>query len=359
MGKKILCLIDSLGSGGAERQLWGLFLLLKAKGYKSDIACYYGRIFYADSLNDDIIVLHASSRWNKLSAVRKLIKKNRYDVVIAYKDGPAFIACILKIFGMKFRLIVSERNTNQTINWRDKLKFMCCRYVDFIVPNSYSQREFIVKHFPFLDSKTVTITNFVDLKKFYPIQYKGLSSVVKILIVARIAYQKNVLNFLSVIEALKRMHLKAHFDWYGNPQIGEDSYVKDCFEQVRKLEIEDYITFYPSEKNIIEKYQSCDIFCLPSLYEGFPNVICEAMACGKPIICSHVCDNPFLVKENINGFMFDPLDRNDMISIIVKMLNMTHKQLEEMGHNSRRLAKELLSEEEFVHKYISLIEANI
>ena len=337
--KKVLCLIDSLGSGGAERQLWGLFLLLRSRGYRTDIACYSNHIFYTDSFIGDIIVLHAANRWSKISVIRKLIEKNRYDVVIAYKDGPAFIACILKILGMKFRLIVSERNTSQIMNWRDKLKFMSYRYADFIVPNSYSQREFIVKHFPIFNSKTVTITNFVDLNKFFPIDYGKSNGVLRILIVARIAYQKNVLNFLSVIEALKIKGLKIHFDWYGNPQVGEDSYVKDCFEQVQKLGIEDYITFYPSEKNIIEKYQYCDVFCLPSLYEGFPNVICEAMACGKPIICSHVCDNPFLVKENINGFMFDPLDKNDMIFTIVKMLDMTHKQLEEMGHNSRRLAE--------------------
>ena len=49
-----------------------------------------------------------------------------------------------------------------------------------------------------------------------------------------------------------------------------------------------------------------DAFCLPSFKEGYPNVIVEAMSCELPVLCSKICENPVIVEDNINGFLFDP-----------------------------------------------------
>ena len=46
----------------------------------------------------------------------------------------------------------------------------------------------------------------------------------------------------------------------------------------------------------------------PSLYEGLPNVVCEALAAGMPVLVSNVCDHPLLVADGERGFLFDPAD---------------------------------------------------
>ena len=97
--KRILCLIDTLGIGGAERQMIGLAYLLKQKGYSVDLVTYHNHDFgplVAERYGLDSTILQVKdTRRSKLMAVWRLIKKNRYDWVITYKGGPNEIGCLL------------------------------------------------------------------------------------------------------------------------------------------------------------------------------------------------------------------------------------------------------------------------
>ena len=151
--KRILCLIDTLGMGGAERQMIGLALFLKQNGYHVDLITYCEHDFYSELVQKYVIgsiTLHTkNNKWSKLYAIRKYIKETGgYDWMIAYKDGPTIIGCILKMFGGKFRLIASERNTTQCLSLKDKVKFFLYRWADYVVPNAYAQEKFIRTNFP-------------------------------------------------------------------------------------------------------------------------------------------------------------------------------------------------------------------
>ena len=58
-------------------------------------------------------------------------------------------------------------------------------------------------------------------------------------------------------------------------------------------------------KNINDLYQSVDALIHPSIYEGLPNVICEAMILGCCVIASNVCDHPVILNDE-RGLLFDP-----------------------------------------------------
>ena len=145
--KKILCLIDGLGSGGAQRQIVGLANLLKNIGYDVSIACYHQVYFYEEwivSHQIPLIKLHPNpNRLSKYLSIRNLQKKERFDVIIAYLDGPTVISCLLKCLQGGFKLLVSERNVTQNLCLSEKLKFLVYRFADSIIPNSYSQQDFI------------------------------------------------------------------------------------------------------------------------------------------------------------------------------------------------------------------------
>ena len=343
--KKILCLIDTLGMGGAERQMIGLALFLKQKGYHVDLVTYYDHDFYAELVQNYGIgsktLRVKKSQWSKLRAVRNHIKEaGGYDWVIAYKNGPTMIGCLLKLFGGKFKLIVSERNTNQSLTRNDRIKFSLYRMADYVVPNAYAQEAFIKQHFPELAKKTITISNFTDTVHFSPCKTEP-NKKLTIMTAARVAKQKNLINYLYAIKALKEKKIEVKFEWFGDVQTGEEAYGEKVFALQKELGIEDMISFHPATTKILPHYQSCDIFCLPSNYEGFPNVVCEAMSCGKPIICSRVCDNQFIVKENENGFFFNPNDVDDMVNQLERICSMSPSELHNWGKKSREIGEQI------------------
>lgn len=361
MNKKILCLIDGLTLGGAERQLVGLASFLQKKGYDVDLAYYYKDNFYSSLVKEEQIeTIYISVKRNKIDKlwrIGKLIRRNNYDVVIAYKDGATIIGCLLKALGGKFKLIVSERNTNLSVSKKDTIKFFLYRWADFVVPNSNAQRLFICENFSGLKARTVTIPNFTDNDSFIPKHIEKEDSTIQILTVARIAKQKNILNYLQAIKAVSEVNGNVRFDWYGDVQPGEEAYEKECIERIHSLGLEKTFSFHQATSNVLEVYQNSDIFCLPSNYEGFPNVICEAMCCGKPILCSNVCDNPIIVENEYNGLLFNPHRPEDIANRILEMLIMKKEELGKMGYRSLDISKSKFSKEAFVENYIKLIES--
>lgn len=356
--KRILCLIENLGSGGAERQLTGLAVMLRQQSHEVQVCYYVQKEFYLPYLQengvDGCFLKEASNPKKRFFALRKHIKAYKPDTVISYSASPSMIACLLKLFGAKFNLIVSERNTTQKIDNTVKLRFFLYKWANHIVPNSQSQADFIDKHFPKLSSKVKVITNFVDTDKFSPsTEELPMHDITKMVCVGRLMPQKNVPRFIEAISKIVKDGYKLHVDWFG--QHLQDAYFAECNNAIEEHHLEHTFVFCAPSSNIQQEYQKADVFCLPSLYEGFPNVLCEAMSCGKPVICSRVCDNSKIVQEGENGFLFDPLNIDEMATIIERYLVLPQENKNEMGRKSREIGVKLFSKESFISSYVDLL----
>lgn len=357
--KRILCLIESIGSGGAERQLTGLAAMLKQRGYQVGVCYYVNNDFYLPFLKennvDSCCLTEASNPRKRFFALQKYIKAFKPDTIISFSASTSMITCLIKAFGANFNLIVSERNTTQKLSFREKLRFFLYRWADYIVPNSHSQGDFIINHFPRLSKKLLVITNFVDTERFHPDDEGKINKdLIKIICVGRLTPQKNVLLFIEAIAQLKEKTNYFIVDWYGYRD--DDSYSLSCFHAIEKYGLQNVFNIHPASDSIVKKYQSADIFCLPSLYEGYPNVLCEAMCCGLPVVCSRVCDNPQIVQEGENGYMFNPLDKENIVTTIQRMMETSTEEKMRFSVNSRNRAIELFSKDSFINKYISIIQ---
>ena len=353
--KKILCIIEGLGSGGAERQLVGLASLLKRNGYDVSVLTYYPDSFYKHVLDEAGVPYEyyakAQNRVKRIFALRKRIKQIAPDTVIAYMETESLVSCIIRLTGLKFNLIVSERNTTQTIGLKERIRFFLYRWANWVVPNSYMQEKFLLNNFAYLKPKIRTITNFVDTDFFSPIEIER-SGTCKMLCVGRMTAQKNILRFLDAVKQLKEQGVALTIDWVGN---NRTEYAKECMAKLNELSVGDIIHFLGERKDIRAEYRSHDFLCLPSIYEGFPNVVCEAMSCGMPIVCSDVCDNHRIVVNEENGFLFDPLDVNSMVTAIKKFLSLDDETKQQIGRNNRERAIDLFAPSNFIKSYMALL----
>ena len=356
--KKIICLSDRLGfRGGAERQLSGLTYFLKQKGYDVQAVTYLKQSHPSVlemNFGMKYHCLDATNIFSKLFKVGLYIKKNKTDVVIAYKNGPTKICCILKMLGFKFCLIASERNTDQRKDIRVRMKMFLYSFSNYIVPNSYSQEQFIRENFTRLTPKVHTIINYLDAKRFAPQPYENASDVLKCIVVASIKKQKNPVNFIKAISLLKQEGVRVEADWYGI--VNDEELYAECDAKIKELNISESIKIVPPVTNIHEMYPNYEMFCLPSYFEGFPNTLCEAMSCGLPVIASNVCDNPYILDNGTYGNLFSPDSPESIANAFKTYLKKNRSNRGEIGRRNRERISSLCAEEAFVSKYIKLIE---
>jgi glycosyltransferase involved in cell wall biosynthesis len=163
--------------------------------------------------------------------------------------------------------------------------------------------------------------------------------------------QKNFLRFVDAVKIMVDDGVRFSVSWYGIfPE-----YLDEFRKYVDTIGLGDILKVYGPTQNIGDVYHSADFFCLPSLFEGFPNVLCEAMSAGLPVACSNVCDNPYIIGKTIGGIMFNPLDVNDMSNKLKKMVSMTNEEWQQRAQINRNIAEELFSSDMFFSNYCKLL----
>ena len=301
-----------------------------------------------------MLLNEAANKYKRYFAIKRYIKEFRPDTVVSYSPSTSMITCLMKFLENKFKLIVSERNTTQKNTWREKIRFFLYKWADVIVPNSNAQGRFIKENFANLSGKVKVITNFVDTDKFSSSGEEiSIHDTTNIVCVGRLVPQKNIIRFIESVSRIVNDGHKIHIDWFG--QNWGDNYSKEVKQKIEGNNLCSIFEFHQASSCIEKEYQKGDVFCLPSLYEGFPNVLCEAMSCGKPVLCSRVCDNPTIVSEGENGLMFNPLDVNNMAEVIEKYINLSEEKKKDMAITSRKIAVDMFSKKSFINKYISII----
>lgn len=355
--KKITLFIDSLNSGGAQRQFVGLAILLKELGFIVDVLTYHDYPFYKEGLERNgipcVCVKETSNYIYRIFLIYRYIARKKPDCIISFLDSPNMIACLSRFFSRKRSLIVSERNTSQKKSIYERVKFFLYKHSDAVVVNSWSQYGFIKKCFPSILPKVEVITNFTDTSRFKP-KYgrKFNSDFLHVICVGRVEEQKNILRFLDALDLVKSRGCKFRVIWYGRKST---HYYDECVQKIQNKRLDDCFSFHEPVDNIEDFYNMADVFCLPSIYEGYPNVLCEAMSCGLPVLCGDVCDNPSIMEDNRNGFLFNPLDVQNMAEVIVKFCNLSIEEKENFSCRSRDIALQKFSSQTFIEYYVSLI----
>jgi len=101
--------------------------------------------------------------------------------------------------------------------------------------------------------------------------------------------------------------------------------------------------------------RSCRVLVLPSLSEGLPRVLIEAMACGKPVIGTNVGGIPSLIRDGVNGFLVPPNSPEALAEKIIYLL-LREGEAARMGAKGREFVAQTFSTEKYVEGYAKILD---
>jgi glycosyltransferase involved in cell wall biosynthesis len=193
------------------------------------------------------------------------------------------------------------------------------------------------------------IPNGVDTEFFIPAQSKPArnENILRILFVGRFRQQKNLPFLFRQVAQLPTSTFELHL-------VGDGPERQRLEELARELGIASAIRWHGwmSPAALPQIYQSADCLVNPSLYEGMPNVVLEAMACGLPVIASRVPGNEELVLDGDTGFLFDFREPAALVSAFAQLRDASLRR--RMGTSARDRAANFRSWTNVARRYAEL-----
>jgi len=124
--------------------------------------------------------------------------------------------------------------------------------------------------------------------------------------------------------------------------VGDGTEKKHLYRIVKETELESRIIFLGRCLNVENLLAIADVFVLPSLYEGFPIALVEAMASKKPVISTRVGAAPFIIEDEVDGFLIEPGDVDQLSHAILRVLS-DRELCEKVSERACRKVKERYS----------------
>jgi len=188
-------------------------------------------------------------------------------------------------------------------------------------------RNSILKVYGDLDEDKVVVVPYAAASEFRPISREAAAAAVRrrhgimgpfILAVGDLQPRKNHIGLIRAFARLVRAYpqLKHDLVLVGKPTW----YSAKVEEAARESEVADRIHFFGfvPDADLLQLYNSCEVFVFPSFYEGFGLPALEAMACGRAVVCSDASALPEVVDGA--AILFDPYAVDEMVRAIADIL---------------------------------------
>ncbi len=358
----ITLVISSLNSGGAERVLSCLANHWSEQGHMVSL------ITFADSKSKPFYQLNQVIRLNQINQscdedlsffrrtfnickriyyLRKAIFSSNPDIIISFLDVTN-ITVLLSILGTSIPTIVCERTNPCFHNLPSKI-YNTLR--DILYPKAKKvifQTKSATKKFYKLKNIQI-IPNFVIkptlLKKPLPAAREGIN----IISAGRLDKFKSFDTLINAFHRVARDNKNITLTIYG-----EGSERQNLEKLIKDLNMEKRI-FLPSiTKDIFPVLLDADLFVFPSLYEGFPNALCEAMSVGLPVIASDCSGNVDIVRDKIDGRLFPARDVFALEKLIRELIS-DENQRKNLGLEAKNISSRF-SQEKILKEWDSLLD---
>ncbi len=353
----IFYLIATLDIGGAERQLVELVKRIDKKKFNPVVCCLTRGGPLEKELKDAKIKYFILGKKFKFdfSVIFNLIpilKQENIQILHTWMFTSNAFGRVAGIIA-KIPIIIAEEQCVDI--WKNKFHLFIDKTLSYFtdkiicvsegVKNFYYQRAYIP-----LD-KMITIYNGIKIYDNVNIdtgkkkeEFGIIANDKVITTVGRLAPQKGIEYLLYAVPILLESLPKTKF-----LIVGEGAERNKLENLARKLNISKNVIFTGLRNDIKEILAVTDVFVLPSLFEGFPNVIMEAMLAGKPVVATEIPGIDELAVNGKTGFLVPPKDVNSLASAIIALLK-NPKEGKKMGIKGRQRIEKYFSINETVRE---------
>ena len=328
---RVLHVIDSLDLGGAQVVLENLIRHGDQDRFEFEAATMHGRGVYWDRLAALGIPLHSLSFHHKVPLyvprLAWLCLTRRYDVIHTHLLAANVIAKPLAACcGVRVRINHDHCNDKLTDPrwWALPADKITNRFSTHVIAVSESTRTFVVEQEGMPASRATTVHNGIDLDIFRPrpelrsaarTRWNLPASAFIVAGIGRLTYQKNFALFLEIAAQIVRENPHAYFVLVGT---GEDDPALRA--QAERLGLGDRLRFLGYVADMPALWPTLDCLLLTSRYEGLPITILEAMACGVPIVASHLDGMREILRDEVNADLVPPSEPAPYVARLQQLL---------------------------------------
>jgi glycosyltransferase involved in cell wall biosynthesis len=311
----IIQIIPTLLRGGAELLLLDLAKNLDRNRYNISILSFKGGPLEKD-FEEQGIEMEIIGKKNKLEIlwqIYKYLKNKKPQIVHTHLFGADTWGRIAAIKARVPVIITTEHNINLSEGYFKRLikKFLSL-FADRIIAVSEGVKEYSIEEEGINPDKIEVIYNGIDLNNF---PFRGSKEIslenIKAGVIARLREQK---GHIFLIRALPQIINK--YPGFRLKIIGGGELESGLKEAVSRLNLNKYVEFFGDRQDILQILNELDLFILPSLWEGLGMSVLEAQAVGVPVLVSNTGGLKEIVRDKINGVLFEPGDSGSIFEAI-------------------------------------------
>lgn len=358
----VLYLITELEIGGSQAVLYRLLTRLDRSRFSPQVICLYngeGTIAHKiRALGIPVFDMNMQKKTDLLALYR--LRQAILDIRPTILHGSLFHTNILSRFlGWVAKVpivICTEQTMAMEPEWRYRLNRFTLGLVNQVIANSVNVKTFYHTHVGVPAEKIQVIYDGIEL----PPQNYGDRTQIRqtwnlpaeafvMVTLGRIDPVKGLDYLIRALPQLHQVYLMV---------IGEGPQKSRLQQLAIQHQVDDRIVWAGYQPDAFQLLSACDLFVQPSLFEGLPNSVLEAMAMQLPVVATHVGGIPEIIQSEKTGWLVPPKDTPALVTAIEHLQHNPTRRLE-LGRAGAARVRKTFTVEKMVNQYEQMYQSLI
>jgi glycosyltransferase involved in cell wall biosynthesis len=356
----ILLVIDDASIGGGQQHVLALAERLAGRGVEVAVACETGG-YLVDELHRRSIAHHALQLPERpslraLADTVRVIRGSRARLIHTHGGTAGFygrlaarrvggVRSVHTYHGIHY---LHERNLRRRYLHRAIDRFLL-RWTDEVICVAKSDRDLALMERLASPQHVCVVYNGIDVSRFAPgVRVNRDDGRFIVGTVGRLHEQKGHVYLLEAAEQIRQSHPQVRFRIIGDGPLRERLQA-----DVRARRLDDIVDFLGARSDVPAQMQEFDLFVLPSLWEGLPYVLLEAMAAGLPIVATEVDGVREVITGGEEGLLVPPRNAQALAAAVLELAANGARRAQ-MGARGSRAVRERFSLEGMIEQTASV-----